>query len=80
MSIFTDTQTFGPYRSGEGPVHVIIKANGGSVNIEAKMSDGVTVAIPDAPFTTDTTFQLNAENGQFVVTPSGGATYEWSHG
>ena len=77
MSIFSTTETFGPYPAGYPDAVIMVKTNGGSLTIESVMSDGTAVPMEGGTIAADEGFAMSVARGTFKATPAGGCVYEW---
>lgn len=80
MAEYSTTKTFpssGSFPLYNKPAFVAIDAGTGSVAIEVETEpgNGNWIAIPDSPFSADTSFHLDVAGGSFRFTPSGDAKY-----
>lgn len=78
MARYTDELTTEKYGRKYGDAHFVVDANGGSVAVVSIMSDGTEIAVEGSPFTADAVMAMEISSGQFKITPTGGAAFEWS--
>ena len=82
MAYHTTQLVSGPYNKYANPEKLVVKANGGSVDLEVEVSDGVWVR-PEGlglPFTTNVAKLVEVAGQTIRLTPTGGASFNFGQG